>query len=210
MGGMQGFGPVVTPGCELIFHEDWEPRVFAMSLLSGVLDRAVIERMPAPRYLDAGYYERWLWATEQGLLAKGSIDPGEIEAWEERLAGGEPSPVRSDPESATGASESLRKAWTFAEAEDPRFRTGDRVRARRMHPYAHTRCPRYIRGVAGTIETILGADVLPNAPEDSPKETVYSVAFASADLWGESAEATWNVFVDLWEGYLEPAEGSDG
>jgi nitrile hydratase beta subunit len=209
MGGMQGFGPVVTPGCELIFHADWEPRQCALSLLT-VLDRATIERMPARQYLDAGYYERWLWATEQGLLAEGTIGPGEIEAWQERLVGGEPSPVRSDPGSVTRALDSLREVWTFSPVEDPRFRADDRVRVRRMRPSGHTRCPRYVRGVAGTIRAIRGADALPDATDDPPKEPVYSVAFASTDLWGQSVEGTWTVLVDLWESYLEPAEASDG
>src|SRR5213080_1830620 len=36
MGGMHGFGPVVVPGSDAVYHEDWEPRVFALSLLIGI------------------------------------------------------------------------------------------------------------------------------------------------------------------------------
>jgi nitrile hydratase beta subunit len=209
MGGMQGFGPVVTPDGELVFHAEWEARQCAVSLLT-VLDRSTIERMPAKRYLDSGYYERWLWATEQGLLREGAIAPGEIDAWLERLAAGEAPPVRSDPGSVTRALEECRSIWRFAPADDPAFGDGDRVRVRRMRPTGHNRCPRYVRGVTGTIHTVLGADRPPEAGEDAAGEPVYSVTFASEDLWGPSAEGTWTVLVDLWESYLEPLEAPDG
>jgi hypothetical protein len=35
-------------------------------------------------------------------------------------------------------------------------------------------------------------------------EPVYSVAFRSQDLWGESDEPPWTILLDLWESYLEP------
>ncbi|MEP6973536.1 MAG: SH3-like domain-containing protein [Actinomycetota bacterium] len=208
MGGMQGFGAVVVPDGDLVFHAAWEARQCATSLLTA-LDRRVIENMPAHAYLAAGYYERWMHATEQVLLDEGKIEPGEIEDWQRRLASGEATPVRSDPDLVAREIASLRKTWRFAAVEDPRFDQGDRVRVRPSRPSGHTRCPRYVRGVLGTVRTILGADQVPDAPDD-PSEPVYSVAFASADLWGASAEGDWTVIVDLWERYLEPTEATDG
>jgi nitrile hydratase subunit beta len=208
MGGMQGFGAVVTPGSEAVFHAEWEARQAAVSLLTA-LDRSVTETMPARQYLEASYYERWLWATEQILLREGSIALGEIEAWQERLANGEAAPVRSDPSAAASSLEEMRAVWTFPPAEDPRFGVGDRVRVRRMRPTGHNRCPRYVRGVQGTVHALLGVDRLPDADGDASSEPVYSVAFASADLWGRSDEEPWTVIVDLWESYLEPMEASD-
>ena len=35
MGGMHGFGAVVTPGSDAVSHEEWELRVFALSTLVG-------------------------------------------------------------------------------------------------------------------------------------------------------------------------------
>jgi nitrile hydratase len=32
MGGMHGFGSVVEPDGELVFHDSWEPRVFATQI----------------------------------------------------------------------------------------------------------------------------------------------------------------------------------
>jgi nitrile hydratase subunit beta len=210
MGGMQGFGSVVTPDGGQPFHAPWEARQCAVSLLTA-LDRPVIESMPAREYLAAGYYERWLWATERILLDEGKIEPGEIESWERRLAGGEPPPVRTDPDLVARELDAFRKTWRIAPAEDPRFDAGDRVRVRRSRPSGHTRCPRYVRGVVGTVRTILGAETAPDAPpDDSTIEAVYSVAFASTDLWGPSAERGWTVIVDLWERYLEPTEATDG
>ena len=36
-------------------------------------------------------------------------------------------------------------------------------------------------------------------------EHLYTVSFASADLWPEAKASRDRVFVDLWESYLEPA-----
>ena len=79
MGGMHGFGPVVVPGSDAVYHEPWEGRTFAMSTLVGIerigtgSGRAIREEMDPEHYLRASYYERWLWSTEERLLRKGSI-----------------------------------------------------------------------------------------------------------------------------------------
>ena len=39
---------------------------------------------------------------------------------------------------------------------------------------------------------------------DSPQH-VYTVRFGAQELWGDRASARDSVYVDLWEGYLEPA-----
>ena len=36
-------------------------------------------------------------------------------------------------------------------------------------------------------------------------EHLYTVSFASSDLWPEAKGSGDRVFVDLWESYLEPA-----
>ncbi len=93
MGGMHGFGPVVVPGCDEAYEEQWEVRTFAMSTIVGIESlgkgggRPIREEMEPLHYLHASYYERWLWSTEQRLLRKGTITPGEVDAWVERLLG---------------------------------------------------------------------------------------------------------------------------
>jgi nitrile hydratase subunit beta len=215
LGGMHGFGAVVTPGGEAPYHQRWEPRVFALHVLTGLEHlgarpggRATREQMDPASYLEASYYERWLWSAEQGLLRKGTIAPGEVEAMMERLAGGEPEPRRSDPDQAARAVASLREVVPLRPVERARFAPGQRVRVRRMRPAGHTRCPRYVRGAVGVVEHIRGADPLPDLAaygEDAAPEPVYAVAFRSDELWGRGDEPTWTVMLDLWESYLEAA-----
>ena len=212
LGGMQGFGPAVLPGWEDAYHEHWEPRVFAISTLVGMeglgtgSGRAVREEMPPEEYLRASYYERWLWSTEQRLLRKGAIAEGEVEGWLERLRSGEEAPERSDASQVERVQTAIREAEPLGPAEQPRFAVGDRVRVNRMRPAGHTRCPRYVRGATGVVERIQGVDVFPDiGPYRGPDESVYSVVFESAELFGSSDEGTWTVRLDLYESYLEAA-----
>jgi nitrile hydratase len=165
--------------------------------------------MEPAHYLRASYYERWLWSAERRLEASGAIAPGEIEAMMARLVAGEAPPTATDPELAARSLTGLRERLPpLGSAAAPSFAVGDRVRVRRARPAGHTRCPRYIRGVAGVVERVQGTDVLPDKAEyglPTEPEPVYAVAFASGDIWGAGLEPGWTVLVDLWESYLEPA-----
>jgi nitrile hydratase len=212
MGGMQGFGPAVWAGSEEPYHEPWEARVFALSTLTGTeglgegSGRAIREEMDPEHYLRASYYERWLWSTERRLENKGTIAPGEVDAWVERLSRGEPTPSRSDADLAARAIEKVRRNHGLRAAGETRFTEGERVRVRRMRPAGHTRCPRYVRGAEGVVEGVRGADAFPDiGPYRGPVEPVYSVAFRSRDLFGPSEEGEWTVRVDLFESYLKRA-----
>ena len=60
--------------------------------------------------------------------------------------------------------------------------------------------------VLGVVETVRGVDAFADiGPYEGPEEPVYSVAFASSDLFGPSDEGEWTVLLDLFESYLEPA-----
>jgi nitrile hydratase subunit beta len=213
MGGMHGFGPAVFPGSEEAYHERWEPRVFAMSMLVAVEGlasgggRAIREEMPPEEYLRASYYERWLWSTEQQLLRKGTIEDGEVDRWVERLRSGDRPPTSSD----SGQIERARAVCVheprpLPPAEQPAFAIGEAVRVRRMRPAGHTRCPRYVRGASGVVERIHGLDAFPDiGPYEGPDEPVYLVAFASEDLFGPSDDGRWTIRLDLYESYLEAA-----
>jgi nitrile hydratase beta subunit len=211
MGGMHGFGAVVTPGSDQAYHEPWEGRVFAISAIIGIEGlgagggRPIREEMPPAEYLEASYYERWLWSNERRLERKGTIDPRELDAWVERLRSGEATPERADPALAARVLEAESQTDTLSAAGETAFAVGERVRVRRMRPTGHTRCPRYVRGATGTVESIRGSDPLPDiGPYKGPVEPVYSVVFDSEDLFGESEEGGWTVAVDLFETYLEP------
>jgi nitrile hydratase beta subunit len=211
MGGMHGFGPVVVPGCDAVYEEQWEGRTFAMSTIVGIEGigkgggRPIREEMDPEHYLRASYYERWLWSTEQRLLRKGTIAPGEVDAWVERLRSGEPVARRLDPEQAARDRAAISGSSPLGVAGKCRFSTGDSVRVRRWRHDGHTRCPRYVRGAAGVVEAVRGSDNLPDiGPYEGPVEPVYSVSFRSEDLFGMSDEGRWTVHLDLTETYLEP------
>jgi nitrile hydratase subunit beta len=216
MGGMHGFGPVVVEGGDEVFHEAWEPRVFALyhlsnvrGLVGGPSGRAIRESMDPAHYLEASYYERWLWSAERRLEAKGTIAPDEVEVMMARLAVSEAPPTADDPKLAAEAVAQLREGSPpMGIAANPRFAPGDHVRVGRIHPDGHTRCPRYVRGAVGVVERVQGTDRLPDKAAyglPTEPEPVYAVAFASQDLWGESDEPPWTVLLDLFETYLEPA-----
>lgn len=93
---------------------------------------------------------------------------------------------------------------------EPLFRVGDRVRTRAADPPHHTRLPRYARGQVGEVVEIQGtwplADDRARGFAEPSVESVYTVRFPAAALWGASSGPSgvehW-VQVELWESYLE-------
>ena len=212
MGGMHGFGPVVVPGCEHVYEEPWEARTFAMSTIVGIEGigrgggRPIREEMEPEHYLRASYYERWLWSTEERLLRKGTIAPGEVDGWVDRLVAGEPVPRRIDPVQAARDRAAISGVNPLGEARETRFAVGDRVRVRRRRHAGHTRCPRYVRGAVGDVAAVRGTSALPDiGPYRGPVEPVYSVSFGSEDVFGPTDEPGWTLWLDLTETYLEEA-----
>jgi nitrile hydratase beta subunit len=209
MGGMAGFGTVVPDGD--IFHAEWERRLFALTRvargagLTAGHTRAVIESMPPVEYLEASYYERWLWGLERRLVLAGTVTEDDVEGAMARIAG-EELPQESDPALAERIVAAQRGGGPMPTAAVPAFRPGQRVRVRRMRPEGHTRCPRYVRGAIGVIERIHGDALLADAAaggERDPVEAIYAVRFRSDDLFGPRDEPPYRVLVDLWESYLE-------
>ena len=89
-----------------------------------------------------------------------------------------------------------------------RFKAGERVRTRNIHPATHTRLPRYARGRVGTIDCVRGCHVYPDSAAigrgDDP-QWLYTLLFDGRELWGESCDPTVKVSIEAWEPYLEPA-----
>jgi nitrile hydratase subunit beta len=93
-------------------------------------------------------------------------------------------------------------------AVSAKFKPGDHVVARNIHPAGHTRLPRYVRGRRGIIDRDHGVFVLPDTNAALAGETpqhVYSVRFTARELWGPDAPAGDALYIDLWDDYLEPA-----
>ncbi len=213
MGGMDGFGPIEPEADEPLFHADWERRVLALALAMGFsgawnidISRHARERIPPAGYLAASYYEKWLLGLETLLVEKGLVSTGEIEAG--RSAGGTTPETRVIK--ADEVAQSLAEGGPYNRDTDApaRFKSGDRVIVRNIHPAGHTRAPRYVRCKTGLIERHYGAHVYPdsNAHGRGPDpQHLYSVRFSAREVWGEDASARDAIFADLWEPYLAPA-----
>lgn len=96
----------------------------------------------------------------------------------------------------------------LADSVPARFKPGQPVAARNMHPKTHTRLPRYVRGRRGIVERDYGVFIFPdtNALMAGTKpQHLYSVRFSAVELWGTEAAGRDHVYLDLWDDYLESA-----
>jgi nitrile hydratase len=85
------------------------------------------------------------------------------------------------------------------------FAVGDAVRTSAANPAGHNRLPRYLRGKRGRIVAVRGAYPLADLRAEgiaAPGETLYTVAFAAAEVWSTDAEPRETIHADLWESYL--------
>ena len=86
MGGMQGMGPIVYEKNEPTFHEPWEGRAFALSVLPLVPPgrrrnfRYQHEILPPAEYLRLSYYARTLTVLINHLLYSKIVTPAELES----------------------------------------------------------------------------------------------------------------------------------
>ena len=212
MGCMDGFGKVVPEPNEPPFHAPWEGRVLAMQRALGYagtwqidISRAAQERLPPQVYLKVSYYQRWELAMESNLIERGFAGADEIAAGH-ALREGKPLKRKL---TASVVREGMTRGSFFRQALAPaRFKPGDRVRTRNIHPLTHTRLPRYARGRVGVIERAHGCHAFPDAVAtdkgDNP-QWLYTVVFDGRELWGPEADAGVKVSIDAFEPYLDPA-----
>ncbi len=221
LGGMHGLGRVDVEANEPVFHNPWEKAIFGSMLATmgqGLYNldefRHGIEVMNPANYLTSSYYEHWLETMEKNLVEKGVIDREELDARIQEFSKNPEAsvPRREDPELTDRLSGLVRNGGSTSRevSAKPRFRVGDRVRTRNVHPRGHTRFPRYARGKQGVVDRVYDAFVLPDTNahgQGENPEYVYCVRFGAEELWGGSAEPREDVYVDLWESYLEPPQG---
>jgi nitrile hydratase subunit beta len=206
LGGVGGFGVVRTPGSDATHAEPWELRVQWLALAACGGARPWIERIDTPTYLTTSYYGRWLLAAEMGVVANGLVADYEIAEARARVEDGD-EPTRVDDAGLAAKTEHVMLTpLPSAPSLTPRFGVGDVVVPKRMwEPDVHHRCPRYVRGVHGTVKRLCGDERLAGYRPNTVIEPVYTIRFESADVWGErSAEPPFTIHVDLWESYLEP------
>ena len=212
LGGQLEMGPInpEPESQEQVFHADWERRVFALTLATGMLgkwnideSRHARERQDPLTYIQNSYYENWLEGLEKLLLEKGLVSTEELVlaaniSSQTTEALSVPTPNLAAKILASGARSTME---TDSEAL---FCIGDRVLVKASETAGHTRAPKYTQGVIGTVAAQLGCHSFPdsNAQGFHEGKHLYRVIFRGSDLWGsDSVDA--EVLVDLWEPYLD-------
>jgi nitrile hydratase len=212
MGGMHGFGKVEPEPNEPVFHAPWEGRTYAINRALGytgiwTIDetRAGIERLPPEVYLGSSYYRKWELRLEKLLVEKGLADADELAAGHALRAG----KVLKRTMKAADVANALSRGSFSRPAQGPaRFKPGDKVRTKNIHPQTHTRLPRYARGKTGVVEAIRGCHVYPDTVaigKGEDPQWVYTVLFDGRELWGEASDPSLKVSIEAFEPYLELA-----
>jgi nitrile hydratase len=212
MGGMHGFGKVEAEPNEPVFHAPWEGRCLGLNRALGytgiwTIDqtRAGIEELPPDVYLSSSYYKKWALRLENLVVAMGLADADEIKAGHALRPG---KTLKRKLAAADVPTTLSRGSFARPASAAARFKTGDRVRTKNIHPATHTRLPRYARGRTGTVEALRGCHVFPDTAAlgqgDHP-QWLYTVLFDGRELWGDSAEPALQVSIEAFEPYLEPA-----
>ena len=211
MGGVPGYGAVEPEPDAPVFHDEWESRVFGLVFsVKGAFSRHTLESLDPEVYL-SGYYRRMMAALERGLVERGALSADEVEARAAHFRdnpGARPT-RRVDPElTEVVRAGSYRQRQLRRETPGPPvFAVGDSVRTRTIEHGGHTRLPLYAQGKRGTVVAVYGAYDFPD-DEDAPAQHLYSVRFESEELWGDSAEPGASLYIDMWEGYLEPVDAA--
>jgi nitrile hydratase subunit beta len=212
LGGMDGFGKVEPEPNEPPFHEPWEGRVLALQRAMGYVgawqidhSRYAQERLPPRIYLAASYYQKWELAMETNVVEHGLASADELKTGHALTPG--KAPARKLTPALLQAA-LTRNTYYRQEQAPARFKPGDRVRARNIHPKTHTRLPRYARGRLGTVERCHGCHTFPDSVAidkgDNP-QWLYTVVFDGRELWGTDSDPTLKVSIEAFEPYLEPA-----
>jgi len=223
VGGRDGLGPIAAeflkPGIP-----DWrypfEGRmhaVTAMAIAKGAFNldeqRHGIELMKWSDYTDSTYYAHWLFSVEKLLNDKGYISHAEIDQRMAELGKPDMTPHPEKPETLSPFAEQMIDVlWKgtphdLPATDPPVFAVDDMVVVRNIHATTHNRLPGYLNRAKGVIVRQYGAFHDPAASAhqqtDVPHQ-MYMVKFASKELWGAGAVEDFDLYADLFEGYLEP------
>jgi len=212
MGGMHGFGKVEPEQNEPVFHQDWEARIQALYRAMSytgvwVIDQARFtrEQLPPAVYLASSYYKKWELGMERQLAELDLAGSDELAAGHALRPG---KPLKRKLSAAEVPKIMKRGSFTRPAQQPARFKPGDRVRTKNIHPKTHTRLPRYARDRVGVVEALRGCHVFPDTVaigKGEDPQWLYTVVFDGRELWGESAEPSLKVSIEAFEPYLEPA-----
>lgn len=220
MGGRFGDGAVIPGAPDApVFEKDWHARALAVTLAAGALgqwnldiSRHAREKLAPKDYSRFSYYEKWMAGLANLLVERGVVTREELAAG--HAEGG--SPLADRKLRADIVPAALAKGGPVDRpGPDPRFVPGDRVQTK--HPAAnpfvaggHTRLPAYASGQIGEVRAFHGCHIFPDAHahrRGEDPQPIYAVAFPAQALWGPEADPRDEVILDLWEPYLEPANG---
>jgi len=214
LGGLHGLGDI-NPEPEMeepVFHAEWEKRVFALTLATGMLgkwnidsSRHARERQHPATYINNTYYENWLAGLQTLLIENGLVSAQELSSG--KAYGSVDADILSRVPDPRQIPAILKKGGPSARQpeSEPAFGVGVPVRVCNRHPEGHTRAPRYTRGREGVVAAYHGYHVFPDRAAHGPDggAHLYSVRFTSDQLWGNGRPETDSIFVDLWEPHLE-------
>ncbi len=221
MGGRHGDGSIAPEAEDApIFSQEWHARALAVTLACGALgqwnidtSRHARECLSPADYASFSYYEKWMAALADLLVAKGVLSREDLKFPPTETAAAEMHQLadrRLKPEAVAGvlaAGGPANRDSTVA----PFFHPGDKVRTRRpanqMVAGGHTRLPTYAGLAEGRILRLHGSHVLPDSNAhgmgEAP-EPLYAVAFEARALWSHAEHPRDEVVLDLWQSYLEP------
>ncbi len=209
--GMENLGPLNIEKNEPVFHEDWERMIYSITIAlmaSGYFKtdevRSATEQMPPADYLQARYYEKWLFSIEKILIDRNVLTRQEIESGKSsRDDGFSLAPVPLD-KLKYAMTNPIPASLDIDVAQ--KFNVGDKIITRNINPAHHTRIPRYIRGKRGVIEMHHGVFLLPDTNAhggpDKP-QNVYNVRFSAAELWGDDPSPNDYIYIDLFDDYMD-------
>nr|BAD98533.1 nitrile hydratase beta subunit [Pseudomonas sp. K-9] len=187
-----------------VFKQDWEHLAYSLMFI-GVdqlkkfsVDevRHAVERLDVRQHVGTQYYERYVIATATLLVETGVLTQAELDQ-----------ALGSHFKLANPAHAEGRAAIT---GRAP-FEVGDRVVVRDEYVAGHIRMPAYVRGKQGVVLHRTSVkwpfpDAIGHGDTSAAHQPTYHVEFHSKDLWGDAADEGF-VVVDLFESYLDPAEG---
>lgn len=219
MGGRFGDGPVDPGGADdPVFKEDWHARALAVTLACGALSqwnldmsRHARERLTPKDYTRFSYYEKWLAGLADLLVETGVLTRADLEGQGDNTRHA----LADRAMQAEAVAGILAKGGPAdrADGPKPRFSAGQAVRVRhpsdsRLMDGGHTRLPAYAAGALGYVHSAHGNHVLPDSNAhglgEAP-EPLFTVRFRASELWANPEHPRDEVYLDLWQSYLEPA-----
>lgn len=213
LGGKEGYGAIEIDDKGDPFHAEWEGREWGMAQCGrapGItLDwwRHCRELINPADYLSRPYFDSWAQTDFSTYIEAGWITLEEIAAGRSLVH----NVGRNRSLTAVTVKQVLQEERTHASrfdasiASDPSFSIGQLVVTNKHGNRGHTRLPQYARGSQGVVYAYHGAHVFPDLSAQGEKvhQHLYSVAFASSELWPEARFHKDKVFLDLWESYLD-------